>query len=344
MKKPNHIKKILVVGDMFPDSFAHNVVVTLINMGYEVKTAALNPVTNTDVAYMRILGTYLTRIFPLVESHFMAALARVATDFQPDLVISTKSGLTPSVVERIKNETNARVVCWFTDSVANMDRQYMLAAGYDILFAKEPYMVDLFKNKLGKRTVLLPEACNPLWHKRSDLSNDERAFYGCDINVTGNMYYYRALVLEQLMEYEIKIWGPAYPRWLESPTRALFKKKYIVKEEKAKAFQAAKINLNLLHPTEIYGINCRAFEIAGCGGFQLIDLKDGLDEYFEPDKEVVTFRTLKELKDKIAYYLVHEDERGQIALRSYERAHREHTYEQRLGKLIDIAVAPEGMM
>ena len=155
------------------------------------------------------------------------------------------------------------------------------------------------------------------------------------------MYYYRTLVLEQLMEHEIKIWGPAYPRWLDSPTRALFKAKYVVMEEKAKAFQAAKINLNLLHPTEIYGINCRAFEIAGCGGFQLIDLKAGLDELFEPEKEVVTFRTLKELKEKTAYYLVHEDERRQIALRSYERAHREHTYEQRLEKLIDITAASD---
>ena len=341
VKKPKNIRKILVIGDMFPDSFAHNIVVTLAAMGYDAQSIALNPVANSLRAHMRILGSYLSRLFPAVEDRFLAALERKAVDFQPDLVISTESGLTPGIVAKIKAGTNAIVVCWFTDSVANMGRQYLLAANYDILFTKEPYMVELFSNKLGIPTVLLPEACNPQWHKLLELSARDKEFYGCDINVTGNMYYYRALVLEQLMDHDIKIWGPSYPRWLSSPTKKLFQAKYVAMEEKAKAFQAAKICLNLLHPTEIYGINCRAFEIAGCGGFQLIDAKAGLKDFFEPGREVVTFDSIGELKEKIAYYLTHEDERHEIARRSYERAHREHTYERRLKKLISLVLAEQ---
>jgi len=333
------IRKILVVGDLFSDSFAHNIVVTLGAMGYDARSIALNPVANSKIAQMRIIGSYLVRLFPALEDRFLSSVARAAADFQPDLVISTESGLTPGIVARIKAETDALIVCWFTDSVANMGRQYLLAANYDILFTKDPYMVELFGKKLGKPTVLLPEACNPMWHKLLKLSADDKKFYGCDINVTGNMYYYRALVLEQLMEHDIKIWGPSYPRWLSSPTKKLFQTKYVTMEEKAKAFQAAKISLNLLHPTEIYGINCRAFEIAGCAGFQLIDAKAGLSQFFEPGREVVTFDSLVELKEKIAYYLAHEDERHEIALRSYERAHREHTYKCRLEKLISLSLA-----
>ena len=339
MKKPKNIRKILVIGDMFPDSFAHNIVVTLAAMGYDAQSIALNPVANSKRAHMRILGSYLPRIFPALEERFLSTLERKAVDFQPDLVISTESGLTPGIVAKIKAGTDSIVVCWFTDSVANMGRQYLLAANYDILFTKDPYMVELFSKKLGKPTVLLPEACNPMWHKLLKLSADDKKFYGCDINVTGNMYYYRALVLEQLMEHDIKIWGPSYPRWLSSPTKKLFQTKYVTMEEKAKAFQAAKISLNLLHPTEIHGINCRAFEIAGCAGFQLIDAKAGLSQFFEPGREVITFDSIGELKEKIAYYFTHEDERHEIALRSYERAHREHTYERRLEKLIGLALA-----
>jgi spore maturation protein CgeB len=333
------MKKILVVGDMFPDSFAHNIAVTLKDMGHVVKTTALNPVSNSNKAAMRIAAFYLTKIFPALEDRFLAQLVRTAIDFQPDLVLSTEAGISPKVIRKIKEETDAAVVCWFPDPIANMGRQYMLAASYDVLFTKEPYMVDLFEKKLNKRTVLLAEACNPRWHKRVGCSAQEQAYYGCDINVAGNMYYYRAMVLEQLMEHDIKIWGPSFPRWLDSSTRKFFQNKYVVLEEKAKAFQAARICLNLLNPTEIYGINCRAFEIAGCGGFQMIDAKAGLENYFQPGKEVVTFSSLKELKDKIGYYLAHDDERRQIALKGCERAHREHTYEHRLKTLLEISTA-----
>ena len=36
-------------------------------------------------------------------------------------------------------------------------------------------------------------------------------------------------------------------------------------------------------------LNCRAFEIAGCGGFQLVTHVPVVTEHFEPDSEVATF-------------------------------------------------------
>jgi spore maturation protein CgeB len=71
----------------------------------------------------------------------------------------------------------------------------------------------------------------------------------------------------------------------------------------------------------------------------LIDNKAGLEQFFEPGREVVTFDSMAELKERISYFLAHQDERREIARRSYERAHREHTYERRLEKLISFALA-----
>ena len=48
----------------------------------------------------------------------------------------------------------------------------------------------------------------------------------------------------------------------------------------------------------------------------------------------MTFNALGELKEKVAYYLVHEEERQGIALKSQRRAHRDHTYELRLSSLL----------
>lgn len=329
------IKKILIIGDFFPDSLEDNIFSTLKNMEYTVNVLPYSPFTNTKKPYLRILGTYITRVSPRLEDFFSGKLIRKAIRFQPDLVIALHSGIPPQAIEKIKKETNAIIICWFTDSVANLNRQYLLGSPYDMLFLKEPYMVELFRNKLHKSIFYLPEAFNPLWHKKVDLTDEERKYYGCDIAHVGNMYYYRALILEQLIDYQIKIWGPIFPRWLNSPLRGMFMEKYIAREEKAKAFRAAKINLNTLHPSEIYGINCRAFEIAGCGGFQIAEYRPALREIFELDREIVTFETIKELKEKVAYYLFHSNEREEIALRSFERAHREHTYEQRLRVIME---------
>jgi spore maturation protein CgeB len=107
--------------------------------------------------------------------------------------------------------------------------------------------------------------------------------------------------------------------------------------EKAKAFLAAKIVLNTLHYAEIEGVNCRVFETAGCGAFQITDWKPALLDLFEPDREIVTFRTRAELKDKVDYYLQHPDQRERIARAGHIRAHRDHTYAQRLSWIFELA-------
>ena len=91
-----------------------------------------------------------------------------------------------------------------------------------------------------------------------------------------------------------------------------------------------------MHYGEIQGVNCHLFEAADCGAFQIADWKPGLAELFEPEREIVTFRTRDELKEKVDYYLAHAEERREIADRAYRRAHREHTYEIRLRKMFDV--------
>ncbi len=71
-----------------------------------------------------------------------------------------------------------------------------------------------------------------------------------------------------------------------------------------------------------YRFNMRIFETLGVGSFMLSD--EGIyPENLIPGKHFDTYKTIKELKDKIQYYLIHEKEReeiaknGQKALRNY---------------------------
>jgi spore maturation protein CgeB len=118
--------------------------------------------------------------------------------------------------------------------------------------------------------------------------------------------------------------------------KKLHTNRYIRLEEKSKIFYTSKINLNTLHYGEVNAGNCRLFEVAGSGGFQICDRKEEIGNYFIEDKEIVLFDTLKELIDKINYYLEHQDEAEMIAKNGYKRAISEHTYRHRILKIFEI--------
>lgn len=325
----------MVIGRQFPDSFARNIALTLRQMGHEVQ--------EVDDYLFGISGfrwqkpaALLIRIFPRLEEHHYHRLLRAAECWQPEIVINAYADLSPEIVKRFKEETDGVMISWFPDAQTNFGRQYILKAPYDALFFKDPYIVDFCRKKLELKAFYLPECCNPMWHRKVDLTADEWCRYSCDLTTAGNMYYYRALIMEQFQDYNFKIWGVTYPRWLDSPLYRKYQFVFVAEEEKAKAFNAAKIVLNTFHFGEIYGVNCRTFEAAGCGAFQICDYRPGLGEFFEPEKEIVTFESKKELIEKVKYYLHRPEERQEIAERAYQRAQREHTYKIRLEKMLGL--------
>jgi hypothetical protein len=82
--------------------------------------------------------------------------------------------------------------------------------------------------------------------------------------------------------------------------------------------------------------NARLFEGTGMGTCLITDWKTNLPQLFEPDKEVVTYRTIDECIEKVNYLLAHEEERAPIAAAGQRRTLRDHTYEQRAAQLDEI--------
>jgi spore maturation protein CgeB len=304
-------------------------------MGHSVQGIDQDPLFAFGGFHFRGVSTLLLRTRQAQEYLDRLIFQRLAK-FQPELIINTYADFLPETVERIKIELRAKVVYWFTDSMKNFGREYALAADYDALFFVDPYIVDFVRLKLGRNVYHLPEACNPRWHKRIVLTPEEMKKYGCDLTTAGNMYYYRALLLEPFKDYDLKIWGASYPSWLKSPLRKVYPNIFVPELEKAKAFNAAKIVVNTIHYSCITGVNCRTFEIAGCGAFQIADYRPGMVELFEPEKEVVLFDSREELKSKVDYYLSHPEQRQKIADAGYARAHRDHTFEVRIQRIFDV--------
>jgi spore maturation protein CgeB len=105
--------------------------------------------------------------------------------------------------------------------------------------------------------------------------------------------------------------------------------------EKSKAFNGAKIVVNTFQG-EVEGVNLRTFEAAGCGAFQICEYRTALEELFEIGKEIVIFKNRDDLLEKVEYYLTHPEERKRIANAGHERANRDHTYKERIEKMLQI--------
>lgn len=82
--------------------------------------------------------------------------------------------------------------------------------------------------------------------------------------------------------------------------------------------------------------NMRLFEATGVGACLLTDWKENLADLFEPDKEVLTYRTAEECVEKVVYILEHETERREIAAAGQKRALREHNFDNRAKQIDEI--------
>lgn len=75
--------------------------------------------------------------------------------------------------------------------------------------------------------------------------------------------------------------------------------------------------------------NIRMFEATGVGACLLTDWRDHISDIFEPEKEVVTYRSPEEAAEKLLWLLENPKERQAIAQAGQARVLREHTFERR---------------
>jgi spore maturation protein CgeB len=333
--------RILVVGlSAFPDSFEWHVVDSLRHLGCTVELfhdrAGGPGWMNAAARTMEKIATTLLREPERLRE---ARLLRTARDFSPAVIlVLLGSQVSPKTIEALRKTTKVPIVCWCQDQMTTLKRQYLLGSGYDAVFVKDRYMQDLF-SRMIRSTVFhyLPEACNPRMHRPMPLSAAEREEYGCEVMLAGTLYYYRQEILQQLKDFDLKVWG-SRPDWLIQRLPGRFMGRYVHGDDKVRAALAANICLNTLHYAEVDALNCRAFEIAGCGGFQLVTHVAVIAEHFEPEVEVATYRSTDELIEKIRHFLDHPESALAIARRGQLRAHRDHTYEHRLREILRIAL------
>lgn len=80
-------------------------------------------------------------------------------------------------------------------------------------------------------------------------------------------------------------------------------------------------------------LHLREFEAPMSGALYCTGYMDEITEFFEPDKEIITYRSRHELLDKVQYYLSHPEQAENIRKAGHARALRDHTYHRRFSTL-----------
>lgn len=93
------------------------------------------------------------------------------------------------------------------------------------------------------------------------------------------------------------------------------------------------VNINVVSRKCRTGIPHDMLRVMGAGGFVITNYQDGIASSFAIGEEIIVYEDMRDLKEKIAYYLEHEEERKQIAMRGKRRIEEDFSQKQRVGNI-----------
>jgi spore maturation protein CgeB len=283
----------------------------------------------------------------IIEQINLAALTRVR-EFQPDVVlVMALSPISPWFIDNAK-QSGAVTAHWYVEnfryypSSPLIPRWQTVAPCYDYFFTfqKDEFFKAL-KTVGAKNHYYVPTACNPKIHRKIRAPIDQSL--RSNISFVGHPYENRISLFKQLNEFDIALWGPGWSRIPELKLCAKGNGQLVSSSDDAKIMNHTQIGLNIhssLHPEILIhrgdSLNPRVFTLASCGTFQLVDDQEPLGEAFDCEKEVAVYHDLATLKAQLKRFLENPGEREKMAKCAMQRAQDEHTYGNRIQRMLDI--------
>ncbi len=321
--------KILVPNFPERDNFAENVAATLISMGHTPVTPQAGTIRSPRTPIGGIAMDLYRRIWPDRWTAQEKWLVKAARETRADMLLCLTHAPRDEVLSEVRAAGVRHLAAWWGDTPANMQRMGLLSDLWDRIYLKDIDAVAKFK-AVGLPAELMHEAMNPAWHLRSFET------IGTEVVVAGSYYGYRQFLVGRLHDAGVPLglYGPRPPRWASQAITRMHRGTYIMKQTKSRIFGEGLACLNSTALSEGNGLNCRAFEIAGACGLQLIEARKIVEDCFEPGREILTYRSV----DEILGYLDRARAEPAWAMGVREagcrRAHAHHSYGKRLQRII----------
>lgn len=246
------------------------------------------------------------------------------------VVVFKGSKLAPAEVGDLKARFGGRWVNWFPDDPHQIEMSLALGPAYDTFFTHDSSSL-VRHRRAGTRAYYLAFGCDPSFLRPpARPSRQDRLVF------VGSRDPAREQVLEALADsgLGLTVFGPGWP------TGSVYG------DELVWALSGSAVGLNIHQQfgdggdAARYGTgaNMRVFELACIGTPQLCDAKGDIPRHFTPDREIVLYRTVAELRAHARNLLADAPRRQALAEAARARALREHTWAHRLEELLTIAL------
>jgi spore maturation protein CgeB len=273
-----------------------------------------------------------------INRNFLKCVYKV----KPDIVLITGGHRIHAKSLQTLKETPARSVLWTTDAPIRFKPILSTAPFYDYIFCQGTEAIELLSKAGIRNAYWLPMACDAKMHRKMHLSEKEHACFANDIVFVGSYHPNREVIIKELTDFDIGIWGPG---WKEHCRKSILetriKGSHTPTDIWIKLYSACKIALSIhyQHPQKkvpVYQASPRIFESMACGAFVMSDYQKDVFSLFKNGAHFVGFEYVNELKKKMRYYLHHADEREKIANRGRREVKKNHRYVDRVEKLLSI--------
>lgn len=243
-------------------------------------------------------------------------------------------------------------VNWYCNASYQFRLVEAIAPAYDLCLVPEKFRLDDYR-RVGAKPLYCQEAANPNVYRPIDVPHE------FDVTFVGQRYGTRPDLLGRLHRagFDVRAWGPHWPPTepRHRPLRALGQRVKnwlrgrlpadlpadrcgppLPDDELIAMYSRSRISLGFStvayvpkQGPPIKQVRLRDFEATMSGAFYLVEQFDELEDFFEPDREIVCFRDARELIDKTRFYLAHPAERERIRQAGMRRARAEHTWHAR---------------
>jgi len=237
-------------------------------------------------------------------------------------------------LQLIREGSNASLICWATDDSWKYEQfSRFMGASFDLYATTYPSAIEKSRAD-GMDNFTLTQ-----WAAESSRMSPPLPSEQCryPVSFVGSAYGNRISWIEQLKKRGIEVTCFGHG-WSNGPVDA---------EEIPRILRASQISLNFGDsgvviangkPVRSRQIKARVFEVPGAGGLLFTEPADGLENFYQPDKEIIVFDGIDNLVEKVRHILAHSDKRDAIAQAGYAKTVAEHGYESRFSPLLEQAL------
>lgn len=269
------------------------------------------------------------------------ALIGAARDYRADIVLTYRERFD---FERLREATKAAIVFWDWDGMAGAPKNpdFPPEYGIDLVLTVSRPVERMLRERTRVPVRYLPHGVDLDAYSPVEAAAADRLRFGAPLTFVGRASDRRAEYLEAVADLGLALWGKRWRerKWRTERLRGCVRgRKDIIGEDLIKVYRSSDVVLNilrLLHAATPSMLSLQVFSVPATGTCLLTEWLEELGEAFEPDREVLSFRSSGEMRELAQRYTKDTALARRIGEAGRRRCAAEHSHAQRAGTILKL--------